>query len=477
MIIFIIVVIKGINQNKSGWRDKLPIPRLDETTFVHRMFGGYLRSQVCCTSCDYKSNTYDPFLDLSLEVSTKKVNSVYSALKEYTRRETLDAANKWKCSGCKKRVCATKQLTCFRPPLSLCIQLKRFSFDGDMGGFMHHQFGYSHFAGKGMGMRQGGSKIQKAIQFPAELKLPLSDGRKCEYHLTGVVVHVGSSATSGHYTAFVKRQMKQGSQWYRMDDSYVEPVSEVEVLQERDAYVLFYCRKEVKLNLPNPPSISVQEVSQIESVTEHMNTVNNSTEKTETEKIEKKEATLNSSKKHRIEDNSRHSDSKEASILPNTASSDSNLLNGKKKRSKSKFLTLDHGSKHGSVQVMLKKFRRNNKAWKPPSTQGGTVETVLLGDTKITKWDNDGNDNENVNKFRDSVSNDLKQEQKKRKRNMYLDSWDSGLDTGKVKKVKDKSSDDYILQTGPNNQFQRLQHSLTQLKRRGKTTSMKKRRR
>ena len=222
------------------------------------MFGGYLRSQVCCTKCTYKSSTYDPFLDLSLEVSGKKVSSLYDALSEYTRKETLDTQNKWKCSGCKKRVCATKQLTVFRPPLTLCIQLKRFSFGGSGGGggFMHHQ-GFSHFAGKGMGVMRGGSKVQKQIEFPATLKLPLSDGRKCEYELSGVVVHIGGSATSGHYTAFVRRVGKQGKQqWLNMDDSFVDPVAEKTVLKNKDAYVLFYCRKEVKLELPYPPPVS-----------------------------------------------------------------------------------------------------------------------------------------------------------------------------------------------------------------------------
>jgi Ubiquitin C-terminal hydrolase len=254
-------IVQGINQKKSGWRDRLPIPRLDETTLTHRMFGGYLRSQVRCTRCKYKSNTYDPFLDLSLEVSSKKIGSLYDALTEYTRKETLDAANKWKCSGCKKHVCATKQLTIFRPPLTLCIQLKRFSFGGGFGGFMHHQ-GYSHFAGKGMGMAKGGSKVQKLIEFPASLKLPLSDGRKCEYILTGVIVHIGGSATSGHYTAFVRRTSKNNTvQWLNVDDSFVEPVPEKTVLRNKDAYVLFYCRKEVQLEMPSIPQSCSSESS------------------------------------------------------------------------------------------------------------------------------------------------------------------------------------------------------------------------
>jgi len=249
----------GIDQKKTGWRNSIPIPRLEETTFVHRMFGGYLRSQVKCTHCQYSSNTYDPFLDLSLEISANNTKSISSSFAQFTRKETLDVANKWKCDGCKKRVCATKQLTCFRPPLSLCIQLKRFSFSaGGRAGFLHHKggWGFGHFSGKGMGMARGGSKIQKPIEFPALLKLPLSDGRKCDYELTGIVIHVGGSATSGHYTAYVRRPSSKGdhrNHWYHMDDSYVKPVSEKTVLQQKDAYLLFYCRKEVKLEIPSPP--------------------------------------------------------------------------------------------------------------------------------------------------------------------------------------------------------------------------------
>ena len=188
-------------------------------------------------------------------MSKKFLSSVASALSEFTRKETLDSANRWKCSGCKKHVCALKQLTVFRPPLTLCIQLKRFAYGGGYANF-GGGLGYGHYGGKGMGMiGRGGSKITKSIDFPAQLNLPLSDGRKCDYHLTGIVVHIGGSASSGHYTAFVKKpdSHNKSSQWYHMDDSFVEPVSEKTVLRQKDAYILFYCRKEVKIEYPSPP--------------------------------------------------------------------------------------------------------------------------------------------------------------------------------------------------------------------------------
>lgn len=230
----------------------MPIPRLDETTFVHRIFGGYFRSQLKCNKCGYKSNTYDPFLDLALEVSKKYLDSLEAALNEFTRKEKLDADNRWKCSGCKKHVCPTKHLSVFRPPLTLCIHLKRFDFGG--GGFGKGGWGYGHRNSKGLSMMGNrGSKISKPIQFPAQLRLPLSDGRVCEYVLTGVIVHVGNSATSGHYTAYVKKPGEHSKCWFHMDDSFVEQVSEKTVLRQRDAYVLFYSRAEVKLEFPQPP--------------------------------------------------------------------------------------------------------------------------------------------------------------------------------------------------------------------------------
>lgn len=248
----------GINQHVSGWRDRLPVSRLDETTFIHRIFGGYFRSQVRCRQCGYRSNTYDPFLDLALEVSKKSSNSVLNALSEFTRKETLDSANQWKCSGCKNYVCPTKQLTVFRPPLTLCIQLKRFTFVNGFGG--NQSFKFSNIKSG-----WGGSKISKPIEFPANLDLPLSDGRSCPYSLTGVVIHVGGSASSGHYTAYVKKAVRKGAgQWYHMDDSFVEPVTEKTVLRQKDAYVLFYCRTEVKLEFPSPPprSMSAEEAAE-----------------------------------------------------------------------------------------------------------------------------------------------------------------------------------------------------------------------
>ena len=68
---------------------------MKETTVVHRIFGGYFRSQVRCGMCAGESNTYDPFLDLSLEVAG--CSSLHRALRHFTGAEILDKSNMYLC--------------------------------------------------------------------------------------------------------------------------------------------------------------------------------------------------------------------------------------------------------------------------------------------------------------------------------------------------------------------------------------------
>ena len=83
-----------------------------------QVFGGYLRSQIRCTraSCGFRSNKYDAFLDLSLELRGRSGKSVRGALRAFTAAEILDEDNKWRCDGCGRKVRARKQLTIRQAP-------------------------------------------------------------------------------------------------------------------------------------------------------------------------------------------------------------------------------------------------------------------------------------------------------------------------------------------------------------------------
>lgn len=88
--------------------------------------------QVKCTACSHCSNTYDPFLDLSLEIV--RADSVTKALARFTAVDVLDGDNKYKCPRCKKKVRALKNFTIDLVPNILTIQFKRFSSTGGQGG-------------------------------------------------------------------------------------------------------------------------------------------------------------------------------------------------------------------------------------------------------------------------------------------------------------------------------------------------------
>ena len=466
----------GINPKASGWRDRLPIPRLDETTFIHRVFGGYLRSQITCPSCGYKSNTYDPFLDLALEVNQS--SSLMSALSQFMKRETLDSANKWKCSGCSKHVCATKQLTVFRPPLSLVVQLKRFVYGGQ-GMLLPHKNGFHNKFLKNAATR---SKIQKPIDFSTVLELPLSDGRRCEYYLTGIIIHEGSSANSGHYTACVRKPNfdHNRDEWYHMDDGSVSKVSENSVLQQKNAYVLFYTRKEVKLELPRPPSrsfvdaeeakkvVSARSKARVDSLVsledgkivhgiDHQMVIASMNrgfkEMGETASI-LKNASISSltltPRDNKIADT--FAGETKSTSKPTTDSAHNQTFKlgmqqmahheGKTKtKAARKSIKINRGI--DSVEVFLHDGKKAN-LWTFNDQSKDLAEGSLLGNRPVSTWEQEDNDgkvtthNQNLVDKRDLALNELRSQSKSRKRKMFLDTWDANLDAGKVKKVKNR---------------------------------------
>ena len=201
-----------------------PPPEVEFTSFIYRIFGGKIRSQVKCSQCDYESNTYDPFLDLSLEIN--QASSVEKALKRFTAGETLDGANQYKCPKQNRGVRAVKRMTIEVAPQVLVVQLKRFEFS------------------------LSGRKISKQVEFSTQLDLsPYMShhtSSKVMYDLYGVLVHQGHSMHSGHYFCFIK---SMSGDWHKFDDTQVNLTAERNVLGQH-AYILFYIKRQPKMILP-----------------------------------------------------------------------------------------------------------------------------------------------------------------------------------------------------------------------------------
>lgn len=72
--------------------------KIKNSTFVHQIFGGRLRSRVTCRVCSANSDTFDHILDLSLDV--QRVSSIKEALENFVKKDELKGANKYKCEKC-----------------------------------------------------------------------------------------------------------------------------------------------------------------------------------------------------------------------------------------------------------------------------------------------------------------------------------------------------------------------------------------
>uniref|UniRef100_A0A0E0CQ27 Ubiquitin carboxyl-terminal hydrolase n=1 Tax=Oryza meridionalis TaxID=40149 RepID=A0A0E0CQ27_9ORYZ len=191
----------------------------DEESIVKQVFGGRLKSKLTCCECGHCSETYEPFLDLSLEID--QADNLIDALESFTKLERIgDAEDKLNCEHCNAKVCKNKQLMLDRSPDVVAIHLKRFT-----------------------SLDRSVEKIDKHVVYPLELDLKPFHcdpdvNKELKYDLYGVVEHSGSPIY-GHYVCSVR---SSPSTWHLMNDSHVDLISEASALNQ-EGYILFYIRQ------------------------------------------------------------------------------------------------------------------------------------------------------------------------------------------------------------------------------------------
>ncbi|XP_017377031.1 ubiquitin carboxyl-terminal hydrolase 17-like protein 6 [Cebus imitator] len=190
----------------------------EDTTLIHQIFGGYWRSQIQCLHCHGISDTFDPYLDIALDIQAAQ--SVKQALEHLVKPEELNGENAYHCGICLQKVPASKTLTLHTSPKVLILVLKRFS----------------HVTGH---------KLAKNVPYPECLDMQpyMSEQNSGPllYVLYAVLVHTGWSCHNGHYFSYVKAGAGD-DQWYKMDDAEVTACSMTSALNQQ-AYVLFYIQK------------------------------------------------------------------------------------------------------------------------------------------------------------------------------------------------------------------------------------------
>ncbi|XP_054876392.1 ubiquitin carboxyl-terminal hydrolase 44 isoform X2 [Poeciliopsis prolifica] len=235
----------GKHTNTAGVPQKRLIKQV--LSVVNTIFHGQLLSQVTCLACSHRSNTVEPFWDLSLEFPERyHSNSRESAaqapchltemLAKFTETEALEG-NIYACDQCnaRRRTCsktvilteAKKQLMVFKLPQVLRLHLKRFRWSG----------------------RNHREKIGVHVRFDQLLNMepycsPSAAGsprpKHFLYELSAVVMHHGKGFGSGHYTAYCYNT--EGGFWVHCNDSKLNVCSVDEVCRAQ-AYILFYTQR------------------------------------------------------------------------------------------------------------------------------------------------------------------------------------------------------------------------------------------
>ncbi|KAK8844709.1 hypothetical protein IAR55_006558 [Kwoniella newhampshirensis] len=200
--------------------------KLKHTSWVYRLWGGKVRSRVVCSRCNKPSDTFDDFLDLSLDVNRQGKKSISGMMTGFTREDKLEGDNKYHCDNCKGKAVATKSFKIERAPPILTLHLKRFSVN------------YNSYSG-----RARADKFNQFIEFGEFLDIapymvnPKTGGTR--YRLFGVTCHRGVELRFGHYTSYVKGP---SGQWFHADDEDMMPVKLDQVLSDKTAYLLSYIR-------------------------------------------------------------------------------------------------------------------------------------------------------------------------------------------------------------------------------------------
>ncbi len=250
---------------------------------VHAHFTGVLQSDVTCLSCGTVNASFDPFIDVSLDILTSSNDSNFvfdpststltlnECFQLFTHAEKL-SSNTYMCANCNHTYQeATKQLSIRKAPEVLTIHLKRFEHSFNtvkIDSFLQFpsEFSIFDFTTEGVHLSNEVNRISStgtglnALNQPAispSVIDPAYNVKKYSkemlYRLVATVNHSGV-VDSGHYVSFVKSGEYA---WFKFDDATVSKVSTATVLNS-NPYMLFYSRvKNVSENSGTNDAVSI----------------------------------------------------------------------------------------------------------------------------------------------------------------------------------------------------------------------------
>ncbi|KAL3744346.1 hypothetical protein ACJRO7_013588 [Eucalyptus globulus] len=228
--------------------------------FLYKVFSGILRSNVMCMACGFTSTTYDPCLDISLDLEQNQCGSAKatSAKSHHSCNGEAECMNssqnsgiptlmrlgsdqKLFCQQCQVSQESLKQMSIRKLPLVSCFHIKRFEHSSirkmsrKIDRYLHFPLSLdmAPYLSSSILRRRFGNRI-----FPFDGDEPdASNEFSSEFELFAVVTHAGKLDT-GHYVTY----LRLSNQWYKCDDAWIIQVNE-NIVRAAQGYMMFYVQK------------------------------------------------------------------------------------------------------------------------------------------------------------------------------------------------------------------------------------------
>jgi ubiquitin carboxyl-terminal hydrolase 8 len=213
----------------------------NNNSFISQTFRGQTISYLTCPKCDFVQKSWEPWLDVQLEIPLQGQGTLEDALN--TRFNSNQAVDDYRCDNC-KHVGGERRERLSRCPDVFIIMLRRHGYNWET---------------------KETKKVRTRVTFPLD-GLSLDpyfislEGRGPEqldngvlepfvYDCYAVIQHRGTMITSGHYWALVRERAPDdpaGEAWYKYNDSEVTKIPHQGVrkaTQAAESYILFYHRR------------------------------------------------------------------------------------------------------------------------------------------------------------------------------------------------------------------------------------------
>lgn len=194
---------------------KIDIYNNKKTSELLKLVQGSFINIICCDNCKHKSYSFEPFINISLDIDNDNNETIAQLIVNYIKDE-YRPADDWKCDNCNKNSSYIKINRIWKIPKVLFLSLNRFKDHHNKNNKQVH--------------------INDNIIFNKGSILTLE--HDCKFDLKAVGLHYGG-LLGGHYTAICNIKEEE---YYHYNDEQITIIKKNEVgdLINKNAYFIVF---------------------------------------------------------------------------------------------------------------------------------------------------------------------------------------------------------------------------------------------